>query len=125
MDTSTRGLDPFAVFNEMRYILPSCHVDSLTHLHRLQNNLTHLEMHVRLGKCYVSRNVHLLSETSRSVVSFTDARVLAFGTLNRPRSHFTVNPNARNLLHPPGIEKSNVAPDSTGDLSTNTEYQRE
>jgi hypothetical protein len=31
-------------------------------------------------------------------------RILALGVLNNPRGAFTVNRNARALLHPPGIE---------------------
>ncbi|KAG6821510.1 hypothetical protein H0H93_000019 [Arthromyces matolae] len=37
------------------------------------------------------------------VVTFADVRILAVGTLNRPRSTFTFNPNAHMFLHPPGI----------------------
>ena len=38
------------------------------------------------------------------MVQFSDARVLALGTLNQPRSPLTVNPNAKAFLHPPGID---------------------
>ncbi|KAK0461993.1 uncharacterized protein EV420DRAFT_1266034 [Desarmillaria tabescens] len=53
---------------------------------KLQSNLAHLETRIRL------------------VVTLADVRILAFGTLNRPRSTLMVNPNAHILLHPPGIE---------------------
>lgn len=53
---------------------------------KLQNNLAHLETRVRL------------------VVEFADVRILAFGTLNRPRSTLTINPNAHIFLHPPGVD---------------------
>ncbi|KAG6817860.1 hypothetical protein H0H87_001692 [Tephrocybe sp. NHM501043] len=52
---------------------------------KLQSNLTHLETRIRL------------------VIDFMDVRILAFGTLNRPRSNLTFNPNAHILLHPPGV----------------------
>jgi hypothetical protein len=38
------------------------------------------------------------------VVELADVRVLAFGTLNRPRSTLTINPNAHMFLHPPGVD---------------------
>lgn len=37
------------------------------------------------------------------VVQFTDVRILAFGVLNTPKTHFSVNDNAWSLLHPPGV----------------------
>ncbi|KAF5387659.1 hypothetical protein D9615_000596 [Tricholomella constricta] len=52
---------------------------------KLQSNLSHLETRIRL------------------VVELADVRILAFGTLNRPRSALTFNPNAHMFLHPPGI----------------------
>ncbi|EIM85716.1 uncharacterized protein STEHIDRAFT_169568 [Stereum hirsutum FP-91666 SS1] len=55
---------------------------------KLQSNLAHLETHIRL------------------VVQFADVRILAFGVLNNPRGKYSVNPNARRFLHPPGIEGS-------------------
>ncbi|KAJ7232220.1 hypothetical protein B0H12DRAFT_1261748 [Mycena haematopus] len=65
---------------------------------RLQQNMLHLEMRVRL------------------VVQFADVRVLALGTLNRP-SPLTVNSNANALLHPPGILS-----ESNGPFGTLSEY---
>ncbi|KAE9409971.1 hypothetical protein BT96DRAFT_462336 [Gymnopus androsaceus JB14] len=53
---------------------------------KLQSNLMHLETRIRL------------------VVQLADVRILAFGTLDRPRSTLTVNPNAHTFLHPPGID---------------------
>ncbi|GAW05071.1 hypothetical protein LENED_006905 [Lentinula edodes] len=53
---------------------------------KLQNNLMHLETRIRL------------------VVELTDVRIIALGTLDRPRSTLTVNPNAHTFLHPPGID---------------------
>ncbi|KAJ3828104.1 hypothetical protein F5880DRAFT_1029998 [Lentinula raphanica] len=53
---------------------------------KLQNNLMHLETRIRL------------------VVQLADVRIIALGTLNRPRSTLTVNPNAHTFLHPPGID---------------------
>ncbi|KIK67791.1 hypothetical protein GYMLUDRAFT_1013857 [Collybiopsis luxurians FD-317 M1] len=53
---------------------------------RLQNNLIHFEARIRL------------------VVQLADIRVIALGTLNRPRSTLTVNPNAHIFLHPPAID---------------------
>ncbi|KAG6830328.1 hypothetical protein H0H92_001263 [Tricholoma furcatifolium] len=52
---------------------------------KLQSNLSHLETRIRL------------------VAEFADVRILAFGTLNRPRSTLTFNPNAHLFLHPPNI----------------------
>lgn len=37
-------------------------------------------------------------------MELADVRIFAFGTLARPRSDLTVNPNAYLFLHPPGIE---------------------
>ncbi|KAI0722757.1 hypothetical protein C8Q76DRAFT_835970 [Earliella scabrosa] len=54
---------------------------------KLQNNLAHLPTHIRL------------------VVEFRDVRIIAFGVLSKPRSSFSVNPNARSFLHPPGMTK--------------------
>ncbi|KAL7282564.1 hypothetical protein ACG7TL_004035 [Trametes sanguinea] len=55
---------------------------------KLQNNLAHLMTHARL------------------VVEFRDVRIIVLGVLSKPRSAFSVNQNARLLLHPPGITKS-------------------
>ncbi|KAJ6538573.1 hypothetical protein DFH09DRAFT_1177262 [Mycena vulgaris] len=51
----------------------------------------------------MQQNMHHLDMQARLVVQFADVRVLALGTLNRPRSPLTVNPNAKAFLHPPGI----------------------
>lgn len=67
---------------------------------KLQNNLAHLETRVRL------------------VVELADIRVLALGTLNRPRSTLTINPNAHIFLHPPGVDADDMhAHHSTPKLS--------
>ncbi|TCD67562.1 hypothetical protein EIP91_012259 [Steccherinum ochraceum] len=79
LEASSRAYNPMLVFNEFK----------------LQNNLGHLETHIRL------------------LVEFADVRIIALGVLNRPRSTFTVNRNARILLHPPGIQKD--AGDSDSD----------
>ncbi|KAJ7044591.1 hypothetical protein C8F04DRAFT_591275 [Mycena alexandri] len=55
----------------------------------------------------VQQNTHRLEMRARLVVQLADVRVVALGTLNRPRSSLTVNPNAKLFLHPPG-----VAPDA-------------
>ncbi|KDR83975.1 hypothetical protein GALMADRAFT_55191 [Galerina marginata CBS 339.88] len=52
---------------------------------KLQSNLPHLETRIRL------------------VLDLADVRILAFGTLAKPRSDFNVNPNAHLFLNPPGI----------------------
>ncbi|KAF9464878.1 hypothetical protein BDZ94DRAFT_1215690 [Collybia nuda] len=65
---------------------------------KLQNNLAHLETRVRL------------------VVELADVRILAFGTLNRPRSTLTVNPNAHVFLHPPGVDTDGVTHSSVGGM---------
>ncbi|KAH8094859.1 hypothetical protein BXZ70DRAFT_340943 [Cristinia sonorae] len=75
MEANSRNFNPMVLFNE----------------YKLQNNLNHLETHIRL------------------VVAFADVRILAFGVLNEPRSAFTVNRNARTFLHPPGVQKSSKA----------------
>jgi len=67
---------------------------------KLQNNLAHLETRIRL------------------VVSFADVRILAFGTLNKPRSPFSVNPNARIFLHPYGIDAEGASSDDRSDRSS-------
>ncbi|OBZ76557.1 hypothetical protein A0H81_03858 [Grifola frondosa] len=71
LEGASRGFSPLATFHEIK----------------LQNNLAHLETHIRL------------------VVEFADVRILALGVLNKPRSSFTVNHNARIFLHPPGTDK--------------------
>ncbi|PPQ66577.1 hypothetical protein CVT26_009477 [Gymnopilus dilepis] len=53
---------------------------------KLQNNLSHLETRVR-----------------QLVLELSDVRILAFGVLVKPRSDFSVNPNAHLFLNPPGI----------------------
>ncbi|KAL0949254.1 hypothetical protein HGRIS_009332 [Hohenbuehelia grisea] len=58
---------------------------------KLQNNLMHLETRVRL------------------VLELADVRILAFGTLNRPRASRNINPNAHAFLHPPGIDNTRPA----------------
>ncbi|EEB95267.1 hypothetical protein MPER_05788 [Moniliophthora perniciosa FA553] len=58
---------------------------------KLENNLIHLETRVRL------------------VVELADVRIIALGTLNRPRSTLTINPNAHVFLHPPGAENFEVS----------------
>lgn len=55
---------------------------------KLQNNLAHFQTHLRL------------------VVEFADVRIIALGVLHKPRSAFSTNPNARALLHPPGVERT-------------------
>ncbi|EAU84348.1 hypothetical protein CC1G_01344 [Coprinopsis cinerea okayama7 len=60
---------------------------------KLQNNLAHLETRIRL------------------VVEFKDVRILAFGTMTKPRSQTSVNANAHLLLNPPGIDPSRVVGD--------------
>jgi len=52
---------------------------------KLQSNLSQLETRIRL------------------VLQLADVRILAFGTLTKPRTNLTVNPNARIFLNPPGI----------------------
>jgi len=71
LEGSSRNYNPMVIFNEFK----------------MQNNLAHLETHVR------------------QIVEFADVRVIALGVLHKPRSSFTINKNARILLHPPGIEK--------------------
>ncbi|KIM46406.1 hypothetical protein M413DRAFT_313631 [Hebeloma cylindrosporum] len=55
---------------------------------KLQNNLSHLETRIRL------------------VIELADVRILALGTISKPRSNFSINPNAHILLNPPGIVES-------------------
>jgi len=41
--------------------------------------------------------------TSQPVLDLQDLRILALGTLDRPRTNFPVNPNAHLFLNPPGV----------------------
>ncbi|KAJ8515337.1 hypothetical protein ONZ45_g7215 [Pleurotus djamor] len=66
---------------------------------KLQNNLAHLETRIRL------------------VVEIADARVLAFGTLTRPRAQRNINVNAHHFLHPPGIDNQRLHDLPTGERS--------
>lgn len=66
---------------------------------RLQNDLLHLPPSIRV------------------LVQFADVRILAIGVLNKPRSTFGVNANARALLHPPGIDKDDAPAPSDEDES--------
>ncbi|KAF9029775.1 hypothetical protein BJ165DRAFT_1520323, partial [Panaeolus papilionaceus] len=61
---------------------------------KTQSNLTHLDTRIR------------------AVVDLADVRVLAFGTLGKPRNHFAVNSNAHLFINPPGvyIDSSHGAP---------------
>ncbi|TFK85434.1 hypothetical protein K466DRAFT_494726 [Polyporus arcularius HHB13444] len=75
---------------------------------KLQNNLAHLQTQVRL------------------VVEFRDVRIIALGVLSKPRSSFSVNQNARLLLHPPGVTKgadegAHAAPAAAGNVSEGSE----
>lgn len=81
LETSSRNFNPQLLFNEMK----------------IQNNLAHLETHIRL------------------VVELADVRILAFGVLTKPRSPFSINENARILLHPLGIHRGDS--DETASLS--------
>ncbi|KAH8118654.1 hypothetical protein DFH11DRAFT_1568580 [Phellopilus nigrolimitatus] len=89
LEVSSRTFNPLHLVNEMK----------------IQNNLAHLETHIRL------------------VVEFADVRILAFGVLCKPRSTFSINENARTLLHPPGIhrdeeeEASSISPRASFDES--------
>ncbi|KAI0082367.1 hypothetical protein K474DRAFT_1702890 [Panus rudis PR-1116 ss-1] len=78
LEVSSRNYNPMTIFNE----------------YKLQNNLAHLETHIRL------------------VIQFTDVRIIALGVLHKPRGSFSINHNARILLHPPGIEKLSADDDS-------------
>ncbi|THH11905.1 hypothetical protein EW145_g329 [Phellinidium pouzarii] len=71
LEATSRTFNPLHLFNEMK----------------IQNNLAHLETHIRL------------------VVELADVRILALGVLCKPRSTFSINENARVLLHPPGIQR--------------------
>ncbi|KAH9948409.1 hypothetical protein B0H21DRAFT_847298 [Amylocystis lapponica] len=66
---------------------------------KLQNNLSHLVTRIRV------------------LVEFADVRIIALGVLNKPRTAFTVNNNARALLHPPFIEKPDNLDAETEDTS--------
>ncbi|KAL1735886.1 hypothetical protein EV714DRAFT_267431 [Schizophyllum commune] len=55
---------------------------------KLQSNLMHLATRVRV------------------LVELADVRIVVLGCLNKPRSGLTVNVNAHDLLHPPGIDCS-------------------
>lgn len=72
---------------------------------KLQNNLAHLPTHIRL------------------VVEFRDVRIIALGVLSKPRSSFSVNQNARLLLHPPGMTKGDdeVTSGQAGHVSEGSE----
>ncbi|PIL37342.1 hypothetical protein GSI_01035 [Ganoderma sinense ZZ0214-1] len=72
---------------------------------KLQNNLAHLPTHIRL------------------VIEFRDVRIIALGVLSKPRSSFSVNQNARILLHPPGMTKGDdeVASAQAGHVSEGSE----
>jgi hypothetical protein len=52
----------------------------------------------------------VLNSSMQLVVEFADVRILAFGTLNKPRSPFLVNPNAHNFLIPPGMDIDAASP---------------
>ncbi|KAL1740103.1 hypothetical protein HDZ31DRAFT_68260 [Schizophyllum fasciatum] len=71
---------------------------------RLQSNMMHLETRVRV------------------LVEFADVRIVILGCLNKPRSGLTVNVNAHDLLHPPGIDSSEplLLPSVPSDYATLT-----
>ena len=43
------------------------------------------------------------------VLQLMDVRILALGVINRPRTDFTVNRNARAFLYPPGLEPPGIS----------------
>ncbi|TFK99171.1 hypothetical protein BDV98DRAFT_595193 [Pterulicium gracile] len=65
-----------------RNMNPSTIFEGLKH----QNNLAHLPTRIRV------------------IVELADVRILAFGTTNNPSGSFTLNPIARDFVHPPGLE---------------------
>ncbi|KAF7352578.1 hypothetical protein MVEN_01223100 [Mycena venus] len=75
LEAASRTFNPALIFDDIR----------------LQQNMLHLDMRVRL------------------IVQFADVRVLALGTLNRPLSSLTVNCNAKTLLCPPGVLPATTA----------------
>ncbi|KAJ6628935.1 hypothetical protein B0H10DRAFT_1777484 [Mycena sp. CBHHK59/15] len=107
LETSSRNFSPVVVFNDMRHATIA---GSLIIQSRIQHTMHRLEMRVRL------------------VVRFADVRILALGTLNRPRSPLTVNVNAKCFLHPSGIPSSSRSETSDGEhysgSSTSPMYSR-
>jgi len=96
LEASSRNYNPLSIFNDLK----------------LQNNLAHLETHIRL------------------VVQLADVRILAFGVLNNPRGAFTINRNARAFLHPPGIDMASEKgggkdSSSSADAKSRSHYQHE
>ncbi|KAJ7490340.1 hypothetical protein B0H11DRAFT_1020430 [Mycena galericulata] len=74
----------------------------------LEASSRHFNPVVILNDMRMQQNMHRLEMRARLVVQFADVRILALGTLNRPRSDLTVNPNAKTFLHPPGVESDGV-----------------
>nr|GAT58204.1 predicted protein [Mycena chlorophos] len=52
----------------------------------------------------LQQNTYRLPLRARLIIQFADVRILAFGTLDHPRSGWAVNPNARPFLEPPIIQ---------------------
>lgn len=107
----------------------------LSQTNRLQNNLAHLPTHIRVCvessphsffECQNLTGLHRRCGTRRLyqlVVEFRDVRIIALGVLSKPRSSFSVNQNARLLLHPPGMTKGDdeVASAQAGHVSEGSE----
>ncbi|EKM79873.1 hypothetical protein AGABI1DRAFT_106215 [Agaricus bisporus var. burnettii JB137-S8] len=62
---------------------------------KFQNNMTHLDTQQRV------------------ILELTDVRIIAFGTLSRPKTTLTINPNAHMLVQPPGIGRGHIKSNTT------------
>ncbi|KAJ7180344.1 hypothetical protein C8R43DRAFT_1084281 [Mycena crocata] len=85
----------------------------------LEASSRHFNPLIILDDMRLQQNMHQLDMRARLVVQFADVRILALGTLNRPRSSLTVNPNAKAFLHPPGL-----VPDGENAFASNPGYSR-
>ena len=135
LEASSRNYNPLNTFHEIKSVsehvfrrCPALEPD-IPDRTRLQNNLAHLPTHVRvrihLSLTAASFEKQKLTDSRlhpylyQLVVEFRDVRIIALGVLNKPRSSFSINQNARLLLHPPGMTKGDdeVASAQAGHVS--------
>jgi len=85
--------------NELEAASRNFNPSAIFHEMKIQNNLAHLPTQIRV------------------VLQLTDVRIIALGIMNRPRTNFLVNRNARAFFCPPGLGASDAIVGEDGTTS--------